>query len=102
MGDGAGTPWLVRLTAHVISRGTEKEVEVGAGVGLLYVVYIEPLPPAGGVGEACEGGSVGSAAPQLLLRHLKRQRSARYVEGDLVSGLHQCQRSAGGGLGGYM
>ena len=52
----------------MISSGADKEVEVGAGVGLLYVVYVEPLPAAYGVGEAGEGGGVGSAALQLLVR----------------------------------
>jgi hypothetical protein len=55
-------PPLMGLTAHPIPCGADKEIEVGAGVGLLYVVYIEPLPPARGVGEACKGGGVGSAA----------------------------------------
>ena len=53
----------------MISGGAHKEVEIGASVGLLYVIYIEPLPAAYGVGEACEGGGVGSAAQQVLLRH---------------------------------
>src|SRR5215207_6836369 len=88
------------VTAHPISSGADKEVEVGAGVGLLYVVYIEPLPAARGIGEALEGGGIGSAALQLLLRHLQRQRSAGYVERDLVVCLHQCQRTAGRSLGG--
>src|SRR6476620_6273602 len=84
----------------MITSCADKEIEVGACVGLLDVIYVEPLPAAYGVGEACEGGGVGSAAQQLLLRRLQRQGSAGYVEGDLVSGLHQGQRSAGGGFGG--
>jgi hypothetical protein len=91
---------LVGLTAHTIPTSADKKVEVGARVGLLHVVYVEPLPSAYRIRKVCEGRGVGSATPQLLLRHLQRQRSARYVEGDLVSGLHQCQRSAGRGLGG--
>ena len=54
----------------MISTGADKEVEVGAGVGLLYVIYVEPLPAAYGVGEACEGGSVGSPALQFLVSDL--------------------------------
>jgi hypothetical protein len=50
----------------MITSGADKEVEVGARVGLLYVVYIEPLPAAYGVGEACEGSAVRPAALQLL------------------------------------
>jgi hypothetical protein len=61
---------LVGVTAHMISAGADKEVEVSARVGLLYVVYIEPLPAACGIGKAGEGAGVGSAALQLLLRHL--------------------------------
>ena len=52
----------MRITAHMISRGTDKEVEVGAGVGLLDVIYIEPLPAAYGVGETRKGGGVRPAA----------------------------------------
>ena len=84
----------------MISCGTDKKVEVGARVGLLDVIYMEPLPAAYGVGKACNRCRVGPAALQLLLRHLQRQRSAGYVEGDLVSRLHQCQRSAGRSLRG--
>jgi hypothetical protein len=62
-------PWLPvapsGTQAHVVSSGADKEVEVGACVGLLYVVYVEPLPPAGGIGKACEGGGVGSAPLSL-------------------------------------
>jgi hypothetical protein len=87
------------LTAHPIPCGPDEEVEVRARVGLLYVVNIEPLPAPYGIGEACEGGGVGSATQQLLLRHLQHQDSAGHVEGDLVAGLHQCQRPAGRGLG---
>jgi hypothetical protein len=57
----------VGLTAHAISCGADKEVEVGACVGLLDVVDVEPLPAARRIGEAREGGGVGSAAQQLLL-----------------------------------
>jgi hypothetical protein len=89
----------VGLTARPISCGADKEVEVGSRIGLLDVVYIEPLPAAYGIGEAREGGGVGSAGQELLLRHFQRQRSAGYVEGDLVSRLRQYQRPAGLGLG---
>jgi hypothetical protein len=68
--DGVGTPWLVGFTAHAISCGADKEVEVGTRVGLLDVIYIEALPAAYGIGEACEGSGVGSADPELLLRYL--------------------------------
>jgi hypothetical protein len=57
---------LVGVTAHSISCGADKKVQVGARVGLLYVVYIEPLPAAYGVGKACEGSGVRPAALQLL------------------------------------
>jgi hypothetical protein len=50
----------------MISGGADEEVEVGAGIGLLYVVYIEPLPAANGTCKAREGGGVRSAALQLL------------------------------------
>src|SRR4249920_3567679 len=79
---------LVGVTAHMISGGADKEVEVGARVGLLYVVHIEPLPAAYGIGKAGEGGGVGPAADQFVLQDLERQGSAGHVEGDLVSGLH--------------
>jgi hypothetical protein len=70
--------WLLMgVTAHLISCGADEEVEVGAGVGLLYVIYIKPLSAAYGVGKACEGGGVWSAALQLLIRHLQHYRSAR-------------------------
>jgi len=68
------------LTAHSISCGADKEVEVGALIGLLYMLYVEPLPAAYGIGEACEGGGVEVTALQLLLWHLQRQHSAGYVE----------------------
>ena len=44
------------LPAHLMSSGADKEVEVGAGVGLLDVIYVQPLPAAYGIREACEGG----------------------------------------------
>jgi hypothetical protein len=50
----------------MVSGGADEEVEVGARVGLLNVIYIEPLPAAYGVGEACEGSGVRPAALQLL------------------------------------
>jgi hypothetical protein len=53
---------LVRLTAHAISCGADKEVEVGACVGLLYVVYIEALSAARGIRETGKSGGVGPAA----------------------------------------
>jgi hypothetical protein len=40
----------------MVSGGADKEVEVGAGVGLLDVVDVEPLPAAYGIGEAGERG----------------------------------------------
>ena len=52
-----------------MSGGADKKVEVGASVGLSYVIYIEPLPTAYGIGKAREGGDVGPATPQLLLRY---------------------------------
>ena len=55
------------VTAHMISGCTDKEVEVGARVGLLYVINVEALPTAYGIGKACEGSGVRSAALQLLL-----------------------------------
>ena len=58
---------LVGVTAHMTSGCTDKEVEVGACVRLLYMVYIEPLPAAGRIGKACECGGVRPAALQLLL-----------------------------------
>ena len=33
---------LMGLTAHSISCGADKEVEVGALIGLLYMLYVEP------------------------------------------------------------
>jgi hypothetical protein len=36
----------------MVSGGADEKVEVGARVGLLNVIYIEPLPAAYGVGEA--------------------------------------------------
>jgi hypothetical protein len=61
---------LVGVTAHPISCGADKEVEVGACVGLLYVVDVEPFPAAYWLGEAFECGGVGLAAAQFVLRHL--------------------------------
>jgi hypothetical protein len=45
----------------------DKEVEVGARIGLPYVVDVEALPAARGISEARKGGGVGLAAPQLFL-----------------------------------
>jgi hypothetical protein len=54
----------VGVTAHTVS---DKEVEIGACVGLSDMLYIEALPTAHGIGKAGKGGGVGSAAQQLLL-----------------------------------
>ena len=48
----------------MITSGADQEVEVGATVGLPYVIYVEALPATSGIGEASEGGDVGSTAQQ--------------------------------------
>jgi hypothetical protein len=60
----------VGVTRHTIACGADKEIKIRARVGLLYVVDVEAFPAAYRIGEACEGGVVGSAALQLFVGYL--------------------------------
>src|SRR4051794_17943914 len=74
--DRAGRWRSVRLSPHAVAAGPDQEVEVGARVGLLHMVDVQPLPPAGGRGEGSDGRGRGLAGGELVGRDVDLEQPA--------------------------